>query len=50
MEALLPRRIPNLIAQHMILKPALLRKERGADGRFLVCLELVRNLGRKSEH
>ena len=43
-EAFLAGRVPNLISQHTVLQPALLREERSADCMLLVRLELIRDL------
>ena len=44
-ESFLTRGIPNLIAKHPVLKSAFLCQESGSDGRFLVRLKFVRDLG-----
>ena len=40
-EAFLAGRVPNLISQHTVLQPALLRKKGSPDCGLLVWLELV---------
>jgi hypothetical protein len=49
MESFLSGGIPNLVTENPIFKPALLRQESCADGRFFVSLEVVGDLDKAGE-